>query len=126
MAKEKQKEKTAVKAISKEELESAIKALKVGAEVKISHKIVEGDKERTGVFQGTVIKIRGDKDNKTITVRKLSRGIGVERIFPLNSPIITKIEIKKYRKVRRAKLYYLRKKKGLETKLKEVTIESKT
>lgn len=126
MAKEKQKEKTAVKTISKEELESAIKALKVGAEVKISHKIVEGDKERTGVFQGTVIKIRGDKDNKTITVRKLSRGIGVERIFPLNSPIITKIEIKKYRKVRRAKLYYLRKKKGLETKLKEVTIESKT
>lgn len=93
--------------------------IKPGATVKVSHKIIEGDKERVQVFQGTVIKMRGAKDNKTITVRKMSRGIGVERIFPLNSPIITKIEVTKHSKVRRAKLFYLRGKKDQKAKLKE-------
>ncbi|MCX8015282.1 MAG: 50S ribosomal protein L19 [candidate division WOR-3 bacterium] len=98
----------------------------VGANVKVYHKIVEGDKERIQIFQGTVIKVRGDKNNKMVTVRKLSRGIGVERIFPLNSPVVTKIEIKKLAKVRRAKLYYLRTKKGQDAKLKEEKVESET
>lgn len=93
--------------------------IRPGSIVKVSHKIYEGDKERLTTFQGTVIKMRGVAEGKTITVRKISRGIGVERIFPLNSPIITKIEVTKQTKVRRAKLYYLRKKKGQEAKLKE-------
>lgn len=97
--------------------------IRPGSNVKVYHKIVEGDKERIQIFQGTIIQIRGNKDSKMITVRKMSRGIGVERIFPLNSPVITKIELKKQSKVRRAKLYYLRGKKGQEAKLKEENIE---
>jgi len=97
--------------------------IRPGANLKVYHKIVEGDKERVQIFQGTVIQIRGAKDSKMITVRKMSRGIGVERIFPLNSPVITKIELKKHAKVRRAKLYYLRGKKGQEAKLKEERVE---
>jgi large subunit ribosomal protein L19 len=68
--------------------------------------------------------MRGDKENKSITVRKMTRGIGIERIFPLNSPVVTRIEIKKHSKVRRAKLYYIRKKKGQESKLKEIKVEA--
>ncbi|MEO0114660.1 MAG: 50S ribosomal protein L19 [candidate division WOR-3 bacterium] len=95
---------------------------KPGDIIKVYHKIFEGDKERIQTFQGTVIQIRGSKDSKTFTVRKISRGIGVERIFPLNSPLITKIELKKSTKVRRAKLYFLRTKKGSAVKLKEQRI----
>jgi large subunit ribosomal protein L19 len=100
--------------------------IRPGATVKVYHKIVEGDKERIQIFEGTVISIRGDKDNKMLTVRKISRGVGVERIFPLNSPVITKIEIKKLAKVRRAKLFYLRHKKGAEAKLKEEKVEAES
>lgn len=110
----------------KEEPRMIAPDIKPGATVKITHKIYEGDKERTQVFQGIVLQIRGAKDNKTITVRKMSRGIGVERIFPLNSPIITKIEVKKHSKVRRAKLFYLRGKKGQDAKLKEEKVASET
>lgn len=97
--------------------------IKPGSNVKVFHKIVEGDKERIQVFQGTVIQMRGAKDAKMMTVRKMSRGIGVERIFPLNSPVITKIELTKQAKVRRAKLYYLRGRKGQDSKLKEEKVE---
>lgn len=119
MAKDKQVKEKKIK----EEPRVIAENIKPGSNVKVSHKIVEGDKERIQVFQGIVIKMRGGKDDKSITVRKLSRGIGVERIFPLNSPVITKIELKKQAKVRRAKLYYLRGKKGQESKLKEEKIE---
>lgn len=119
MAKEKHKDKAVAKAATKEELQAAISELRVGSDVKISHKIIEGDKERIQVFQGMIIQMRGDKENKSITVRKMTRGIGIERIFPLNSPVVTRIEIKKHSKVRRAKLYYIRKKKGQDSKLKE-------
>ena len=95
-----------------------------GDAIKVYHKIFEGDKERIQTFQGTVLQIRGAKDFKTFTVRKMSRGIGVERIFPMNSPRITKIEVKKQSKVRRAKLYYLRGKKGSAGKLKEQRVEA--
>lgn len=121
MAKEKRKEKAIAKTASQEELQSVIGQLRPGTEVKISHKITEGDKERIQVFQGTIIKIRGDKENKSITVRKITRGIGIERIFPLNSPVINRLEIKKQSKVRRSKLFYLRHKKGQDAKLKELS-----
>jgi len=119
MAKEKKVKEKKIK----EEPRVIAEDIRPGDNVKVSHKIFEGDKERIQIFQGTVIQIRGAKDNKTITVRKMSRGIGVERIFPLNSPVITKLEVKKHSKVRRAKLYYLRDKKGQDAKLKEEKVE---
>jgi len=85
----------------------------VGDTVVVSQKIVEGGKTRTQNFEGIVIAIRGSGENKTFTVRKIAvGGIGVERIWPLHSPWITKIKVKKKGKIRRAKLYYLRKKTG--------------
>jgi len=83
----------------------------VGDTVVVSQKIIEGGKTRTQNFEGIVIAIRGQGENKTFTVRKIAvGGVGVERIWPLSSPWITKITVKKKGKVRRAKLYYLRQK----------------
>ncbi|MEO0215568.1 MAG: 50S ribosomal protein L19 [candidate division WOR-3 bacterium] len=84
---------------------------KPGDLVKVYVKITEGDKTRLTPFQGVVVQIKGQGVSKTFTVRKVSAGIGVERIFPLNSPSIAKIEVKKKGKVRRARLTYLRAKK---------------
>ena len=84
-----------------------------GDTVTVHIKVIEGDKERIQIFEGVVIKKRGKGMNATFTVRKISEGIGVERIFPLHSPIIDKIQILRAGKVRRAKLYYLR---GLKVK----------
>ncbi|MEO0070645.1 MAG: 50S ribosomal protein L19 [candidate division WOR-3 bacterium] len=88
--------------------------------VDVHLRIAEGDKERTQIFRGTVIAIRGRGAGKTFTVRRVSQGIGIERIFPVYSPVITKINIRRKSKVRRAKLYYLRKKTGREAVLKEL------
>ncbi len=96
-----------------------IPEIKPGDLVRVYSKIIEGDKERITPFQGVVIKIKGQNLNKTFTVRKVSAGVGIERIFPLNSPMITKIEIKKRGRVRRAKLNYLRKLRGRKIKIKE-------
>lgn len=90
-----------------------------GDTIKVFAKFREGDKERVQPFQGTVIQMKGAGESKTFTVRKVTRGIGVERIFPIASPTIIKIEVKKHGKVRRAKLYYLRGKKGKETRIKQ-------
>ncbi len=88
--------------------------------IKVHTKIKEGEKERISPFQGIVIKIRGSGIGKTITVRKISAGIGVERVFPIeNKESITKIEIKKKGKTRRAKLTYLRQRKGRRAKIKD-------
>lgn len=85
----------------------------VGDTVKVNYRIIEDEKERIQPFEGIVIGIKGDKDTKTFTVRKIaSNNIGVERIFPLNSPWIKSIKVVKRGKVRRAKLNYLRKRKG--------------
>jgi large subunit ribosomal protein L19 len=91
----------------------------VGDTVRISVKVIEGDKERIQPFDGVVIARRGSNTRETFTVRKISFGIGVERIFPLFSTSIDKIEVLKKGDVRRAKLYYLRGKKGKAAKIKE-------
>jgi large subunit ribosomal protein L19 len=94
--------------------------LKAGNEIKVYYRVIEGGKERIQVYEGTVIAIKNSGISKTITVRKNSYGIAVERIFPIHSKLIQKIEIKKYTKVRRAKLYYLRELKGKLSRLKEL------
>lgn len=94
-------------------------AFNVGDTVKVFVKVVEGDKERVQPFEGTVIARRGNGTRETFMVRKVSFGVGVERIFPLHSPTIDKIEVIKKGAARQAKLYYLRGKKGKATKVKE-------
>lgn len=92
---------------------------KVGDTVKVSVKVVEGDKERIQPFEGVVIARHGGGTRETFMVRKVSFGVGVERIFPICSSVIDKIEVLKKGSVRRAKLYYLRGKKGKAAKIKE-------
>jgi large subunit ribosomal protein L19 len=90
-----------------------------GDTVRVHFKVIEGDKERVQPFEGLVIAVRGSGVNRTFTVRKVSFGVGVERIFPLYSPRIERIEILRRGKVRRAKLYYLRKKSAKESRIEE-------
>ena len=90
-----------------------------GDTVKVHVKVREGEKERVQIFQGVIIAIRGGGMRTSFTVRKISSGVGVERVFPLNSPTIGKIEVLRHGKVRRAKLYYLRNKIGKAARLKE-------
>jgi large subunit ribosomal protein L19 len=93
--------------------------LKSGMTIRVHQKIKEGEKERIQIFEGLIIKVSGgDGLNKTITVRKMVEGIGVEKIFPIYSPTIAKIEVKKKSKTRRAKLYYMRGRSGKSARLK--------
>jgi large subunit ribosomal protein L19 len=94
-----------------------IPALRPGETVRVHVKVVEGEKERTQVFEGIVIGLSGGGNRATFTVRKVSYGVGVERIFPLHSPRIDKVEIIARGKVRRAKLYYLRERSGKAARL---------
>ena len=96
-----------------------------GDTVKVHVRVVEGDKERIQVFQGVVISRRGGGTRETFTVRKISGGIGVERIFPLHSPSVDKIEVVRHGKVRRAKLYYLRALRGKAARIEERRDESR-
>jgi large subunit ribosomal protein L19 len=89
-----------------------------GDTVKVHSKVVEAHKERIQVFQGTVIQVRGKGTGKTFTIRKISGGIGVERIFPYHSPSIKKIEVVRRGRTRRAKLFYLRQRKGKAAQVK--------
>lgn len=91
----------------------------IGDVVRVHVKVVEGDKERIQVYEGTVIARKGSLNTETFTVRKISYGVGVERIFPIHSPIVSKIDVVRHGRVRRAKLYYLRSKKGRFAKLEE-------
>ena len=94
-------------------------AFKAGDTVTVAYKIIEGTKERIQLYRGVVIKIAGDLDKKRFTVRKMSGTVGVERIFPMDSPNIDSIEVNKVGKVRRAKLYYLRNLTGKKARIKE-------
>ena len=87
-------------------------SFEIGDTVRVHVKVVEGEKERIQIFEGSVISRKGGQNSETFTVRKVSYGVGVERIFPIHSPIVTRIEVVRQGKVRRAKLYYLREKKG--------------
>jgi large subunit ribosomal protein L19 len=92
---------------------------KPGDNVIVSYKIIEGNKERIQDFRGDVIQIKGEGHTKTFTVRKISNGVGVERIFPFHSPNIGEVKILKRGKVRRARLYYLRNLSGKKARIKE-------
>jgi large subunit ribosomal protein L19 len=93
--------------------------VKVGDTVRVHAKITEGEKERTQMFEGMVIARKGGGHRETITVRKISFGVGVEKIFPLHSPTLEKIDVLRPGRVRRAKLYYLRGKKGRAARVEE-------
>jgi large subunit ribosomal protein L19 len=95
-----------IQKIEKEQMKKELPAFRAGDTVRVHVKIKEGDKERVQAFEGTVIRIRRGGINSTFTVRKISFGQGVERIFPLHSPVIDKIEVTREGRVRRAKLYY--------------------
>lgn len=109
--------------IEKEHLRKDIPEFKAGDTVRVYVRVKEGDKERIQVFQGVVIARKHGGIRETITVRKVSSGIGVERIFPLHSPVIEKIEVVQEGKVRRAKLYYLRQLKGKKARIAELRKE---
>lgn len=103
-----------IDAIEKEQLKADATAFRVGDAVRVHTRVVEGDKERIQIFAGIVIGRKGRGLNETFTVRRISYGEGVERVFPVNSPRIAKIEVEKSGRVRRAKLNYLRTRKGKE------------
>ena len=101
-----------IQKIEKEQLKLDITPFKVGDTIRVHTRVVEGDKERIQIFTGIVIGRRGTRLNSTFTVRRISYGEGVERVFPLHSPRIAKIEVERSGSVRRAKLNYLRNRKG--------------
>lgn len=103
-----------IDAIEKEQLKADVTNFKVGDGVRVHTRVVEGDKERIQIFAGIVIGRKGRGLNETFTVRRISYGEGVERVFPLNSPRIAKVEVEKQGRARRAKLNYLRNRKGKE------------
>ncbi len=100
-----------------EQLKKEPPAIRPGETVRVHVKIIEGEKERTQVFEGTVIGLSGKGNRATFTVRKVSYGVGVERIFPLHSPRIEKVDVVSRGKVRRAKLYFLRQRSGKAARL---------
>ena len=102
-------------------LKKELASFRPGDTVRVHVKIIEGDKERIQPFEGVVIKKRGQLTGTSFTLRRVSFGIGVERIFPLHSPVVDKIEVIHQGRVRRAKLYYLRKRKGKAARLKRQT-----
>ena len=109
-----------VEEVTASQLRTDLPEFKSGDEVKVSVRIIEGNKQRIQVFQGVVIQRRGGGVNATFTVRKMSSGIGVERTFPVHSPSIAGIEVVRRGKVRRNKITYIRKRSGKAARIKEV------
>ena len=112
-----------IKAIEAAQMKSDLGNFKVGDTVKVHFKIIEGKNERVQIYEGLVIAMKNAQLGKTFTVRKNSYGVGVERVFPIHSPRIVKVEIVRPGKVRRAKLYYIREKIGKGAKIKELIIK---
>lgn len=108
-----------IETIEKEQMRLDIPDFKAGDTVRVHARITEGEKERIQIFQGVVLRKRKGRTGATFTVRKVSYGIGVERIFPLHSPNIDKVEIVSRGRVRRGRLYYLRKLRGKAARIKE-------
>lgn len=109
----------ALKLISNSSLKTEVPVLNIGDTVKVHVKITEGDKSRIQVFEGTIIAKKHGGINETFTVRRVAHGCGIERVFPVHSPVVEKVEIVRSGRVRRAKLYYLRDRVGKAAKVKE-------
>jgi len=114
-----------IQAIEASQMKSEVDNFKVGDTVKVHFKIIEGKTERIQIYEGLVIAFKNSKVGKTFTVRKNSYGVGVERVFPIHSPRIAKVELVRPGKVRRAKLYYIRDKIGKGAKIKELIVSRK-
>ena len=108
-----------IKALNEKQLQNDVPQVEVGDTVRVHVKVKEGARERVQVFEGTVIAKKHGGIEETITVRRMSYGVGVEKVFPLYSPVIEKVETVRKGKVRRAKLYYLRDRVGKAAKVKE-------
>lgn len=108
-----------LEALEREQMRSDIPDFRPGDTVRVHVKVIEGNRERIQVFEGTVIGRRGRGINETFTVRRVSYGVAVERIFPVHSPRIDRIEVVRHGRVRRAKLYYLRERTGKAARIKE-------
>ena len=109
-----------IRAIEKEQIREDLTQFNIGDTIKVHVRIKEGNRERIQMFEGTVIKRQNGGLRETFTVRRLAYGVGVERTFPVNSPIIEKMEVTRRGKVRRAKLFYLRDRVGKAAKVKEL------
>lgn len=108
-----------IQSLEKAQLKEGIPSFRTGDTIRVHAKVVEGDKERIQVYEGIVIGRQGEGAREVIRVRKLSYGVGVERLFPVHSPMIDKIELVKEGKVRRAKLYFLRDLRGKAARIKD-------
>ena len=107
-----------IRAIEREHMRYDVPDFKAGDTVRVHVRIIEGEKERTQVFQGTVLRLNRGTTNASFVVRKISDGVGVERVFPLHSPAIDRIEVVSEGKVRQGRIYYLRKLKGKAARIK--------
>ena len=114
-----------IKAVEAAQVKNDMPAFRSGDQIKVFFKVIEGDNERIQPFEGTVIRRRGTGLGETFTVRKISFGIGVERVFPLSSPRIQKIELIRHGRIRRAKLYYLRDLAGKAARITEMQTTQK-
>jgi len=110
-----------INAIEREQLRLDMPAFRPGDTIKVYLRILEGEKERIQVFQGAVLRLRRGGVNSTFTVRKVSDGVGVERVFPMHSPFIERVEVVSQGKVRRSRLYYLRALRGKAARIKTKT-----
>ena len=110
----------ALKLISNSSMKENAPSVNIGDTVKVHVRIAEGDKSRIQIFEGTVIAKKHGGINETFTVRRVAHGCGIERVFPVHSPVVEKVEVVHSGKVRRAKLYYLRKRVGKAAKVKEM------